>query len=110
MLVSNLTAAGADPAAVRLAVLAHHYRGDWEWTDALLEEAHARLERWRAAAARAEDAGEPGVALVQSLRAAIGDDLDTPTAIARVDEWAASDAPAAEVVAAVDALLGVALR
>ena len=39
VLVSELRAAGFDPAAIRLAVLAHHYRDDWEWTDAGLAEA-----------------------------------------------------------------------
>ncbi|MGE5293066.1 MAG: hypothetical protein ACM3ML_38960, partial [Micromonosporaceae bacterium] len=41
---------GADPMAIRLAILAHHYRSDWEWTDAVLAEAQSRLARWRAAA------------------------------------------------------------
>ena len=117
VLVSKLTAAGVDPAAVRLVVLAHHYRSDWEWTDALLDEARARLERWRAAATRARSGGgedaagagaaEAGVALVQRLRAAIAADLDTPAAIALVDEWAEAETPAAEVIPAVDALLGI---
>ena len=30
--VSQLLAEGADPMAVRLAILAHHYRPDWDWT------------------------------------------------------------------------------
>ena len=29
---------GVDPAAIRLALLAHHYRADWEWTDAVLQD------------------------------------------------------------------------
>ena len=49
--VSRLRAAGVDPMAIRLALLAHHYRSDWEWTDAVLAEAQARLDRWRAAVA-----------------------------------------------------------
>jgi L-cysteine:1D-myo-inositol 2-amino-2-deoxy-alpha-D-glucopyranoside ligase len=54
--VSRLLAGGADPMAVRLALLAHHYRSDWEWTDAVLGNAQARLARWRSALARAEAA------------------------------------------------------
>jgi len=50
--VSRLRAAGVDPMAIRLALVAHHYRSDWEWTDAVLAEAQARLGRWRAAVAR----------------------------------------------------------
>jgi L-cysteine:1D-myo-inositol 2-amino-2-deoxy-alpha-D-glucopyranoside ligase len=32
--VSKLRGSGVEPAAIRLALLAHHYRSDWEWTDA----------------------------------------------------------------------------
>ncbi|HSO92356.1 MAG TPA: cysteine--1-D-myo-inosityl 2-amino-2-deoxy-alpha-D-glucopyranoside ligase, partial [Arthrobacter sp.] len=34
VLVSKLRAAGEEPAAIRLAILAHHYRSDWSWTEA----------------------------------------------------------------------------
>ncbi len=36
-----------EPAAIRLAILAHHYRSDWDWEERLLEEASARLALWR---------------------------------------------------------------
>jgi L-cysteine:1D-myo-inositol 2-amino-2-deoxy-alpha-D-glucopyranoside ligase len=54
--VSRLVADGTDPMAIRMALLAHHYRSDWEWTDAVLADAQSRLDRWRAALARAEAA------------------------------------------------------
>ena len=54
--VSRLLADGVDPMAVRMALLAHHYRSDWEWTDAVLGDGQARLARWRSALARAEAA------------------------------------------------------
>ena len=44
-----------EPAAVRLALLAHHYRTDWEWTDAEMPRAAARLEAWRRSATGAPD-------------------------------------------------------
>ena len=47
VLVSKLRAAGEEPAAIRLAILAHHYRIDWSWTDAGFAEAKERLARWR---------------------------------------------------------------
>jgi L-cysteine:1D-myo-inositol 2-amino-2-deoxy-alpha-D-glucopyranoside ligase len=50
--VSSLLATGTDPMAIRLAILAHHYRGDWDWTAAGLEAAEQRLARWRAAVNR----------------------------------------------------------
>ncbi len=60
--VSRLVADGVDPMAIRMALLAHHYRSDWEWTDAVLGDAQARLARWRAALARAEAAiPEPAI-------------------------------------------------
>ena len=47
--VSRLREAGTDPMVIRLAILAHHYRSDWDWTRAGLAEAERRLERWRSA-------------------------------------------------------------
>ncbi len=38
-----------DPMAVRLALLAHHYRTDWDWHEADVVAGAERLERWRAA-------------------------------------------------------------
>ena len=54
--VNRLLAGGADPMAIRMALLAHHYRSDWEWTAAGLADAGARLARWRSALTRAEAA------------------------------------------------------
>ena len=38
-----------DPRAIRLGIVAHHYRDSWEWDDTLMPTADARLERWLAA-------------------------------------------------------------
>jgi L-cysteine:1D-myo-inositol 2-amino-2-deoxy-alpha-D-glucopyranoside ligase len=113
--VSALRAAGVDPAAIRLTLLAHHYRADWEWTDRVLAEAVERLARWRAAVSRPD--GPPAEPLVEQIREALADDLDAPAALAAVDEWCARQTseggtdPGAPGLAsrAVDALLGVAL-
>ena len=131
--VSKLLADGVDPMAIRMALLAHHYRSDWEWTDAVLGDAQARLARWRAALARAEatapEAVTPGVApaaaaemVLSGVRARMHDDLDAPGALAVVDHWAdplvaepptritAEDLAGARLVkATVDALLGISL-
>jgi L-cysteine:1D-myo-inositol 2-amino-2-deoxy-alpha-D-glucopyranoside ligase len=48
--VSRLLADGHDPMAIRLALLAHHYRRDWDWTNAALAAATERLTLWRRAA------------------------------------------------------------
>ncbi|MFF3090290.1 cysteine--1-D-myo-inosityl 2-amino-2-deoxy-alpha-D-glucopyranoside ligase [Streptomyces nojiriensis] len=113
--VSALRRAGVDPAAIRLALLSHHYRADWEWTDAVLDEAVARLERWRAAVSRPD--GIPADALVEEVREALSNDLDAPAALAAVDRWVerqiatdGEDESAPGLVSrTVDALLGVAL-
>ncbi|MFV2174161.1 cysteine--1-D-myo-inosityl 2-amino-2-deoxy-alpha-D-glucopyranoside ligase [Actinomadura sp. LOL_011] len=109
--VSKLRESGTDPMAIRLALLAHHYRSDWEWTDAQLEEAAARLARWRAAAAR--PSGPAAAPVAAAVRARLADDLDAPGALAAIDAWAAADgddaAAPGQVAAIADALLGVAL-
>lgn len=113
--VSTLRRDGVPPAAIRLGLLAHHYRADWEWTDAVLDEALARLDRWQAAVSRPD--GPPAEELVEEIRAALADDLDAPRALAAVDRWAAAqqadggtDTGAPGLASrAVDALLGVAL-
>jgi L-cysteine:1D-myo-inositol 2-amino-2-deoxy-alpha-D-glucopyranoside ligase len=125
--VSRLVADGTDPMAIRMALLAHHYRSDWEWTDAVLADAQARLDRWRAALAHIEatrldmppetnpaspadpasqaspaDPESPAELVLSGVRARIGDDLDAPGALAVVDRWAGAllAAPAAGLTAA----------
>jgi len=84
--VSALRRAGVDPMAIRLALLAHHYRTEWEWTDADLEAGVARIERWRAAVSG--NGGPDATATLAALRAALADDLDGPAALTAVDAWA----------------------
>ncbi|SDO67134.1 L-cysteine:1D-myo-inositol 2-amino-2-deoxy-alpha-D-glucopyranoside ligase [Actinacidiphila guanduensis] len=113
--VSALREQGVDPAAIRLALLAHHYRSDWEWTQGVLDEAVERLARWRAAVSRPD--GPPADGVLAAVRAALADDLDAPRALAAVDGWATlqassggTDTGAPGLVSrTVDALLGVAL-
>src|SRR5215218_3223864 len=38
-----------DPRAIRLALVEHHYRDSWDWSDGLMAASAARLDRWRAA-------------------------------------------------------------
>jgi L-cysteine:1D-myo-inositol 2-amino-2-deoxy-alpha-D-glucopyranoside ligase len=115
VLVSALRRAGVDPMAIRLALLAHHYRTPWDWTDQGLAEAQERLATWRAA--MAVNAGPGAEATVARVRECLADDLDTPTALAAVDRWAresldrgGDDLGAPGLVSrTVDALLGVRL-
>lgn len=114
--VHRLRADGVDPSAIRLAIIAHHYRGDWEWTPAGLTEAVERLTRWRLAAD--SSSGPDPEPIINEIRQAIADDLDTPRALAIIDRWATEalehtgvhvDGPR-QVAEAVDGLLGVLLR
>jgi L-cysteine:1D-myo-inositol 2-amino-2-deoxy-alpha-D-glucopyranoside ligase len=74
-----------EPAAVRLALLAHHYRTDWNWvTEGDMPAASERLALWR----RAGDGdGQAGLA---GVRAALDADLDTVGALEALDGAAAS--------------------
>jgi L-cysteine:1D-myo-inositol 2-amino-2-deoxy-alpha-D-glucopyranoside ligase len=113
--VSKLRAQQVDPNAVRLALFAGHYRSDRPWSDALLSEALERLDRWRTATTLV--AGPSAVDTVARLRDHLGNDLDTPRALAAVDAWVAealsvggSDHSAPALLrTAIDALLGVEL-
>lgn len=84
-LVSRLRQQGHDPMAIRLALLVHHYRSDWEWTADDIEQAEQRLARWR----QAVDSGALGdvVELATQVRTALRTDLDAPAAVAAVDAW-----------------------
>jgi L-cysteine:1D-myo-inositol 2-amino-2-deoxy-alpha-D-glucopyranoside ligase len=86
--VSRLRQSGTDPMAIRLALLAHHYRSDWEWTDQDLQMAEARLATWREAVARTDTAAAAN--LVDEVRRHLADDLDAPGALDAVDRWARS--------------------
>jgi L-cysteine:1D-myo-inositol 2-amino-2-deoxy-alpha-D-glucopyranoside ligase len=84
-----------DTRAIRLAVLAHHYRTPWEWDDAIMPTAAQRLEAWIAA-------GE-GDGALDEVRERLDDDLDTPGAVAAIDAAVAAGAGVSEAAA----LLGV---
>jgi L-cysteine:1D-myo-inositol 2-amino-2-deoxy-alpha-D-glucopyranoside ligase len=99
-----------EPAAIRLAVLAHHYRSDWDWHDGLLSEAAARLDLWRGNERGTGLRGEGGLrggGVLDDVRAALDDDLATPRALAAIDDAAGESSR--EEVADAAALLGVLL-
>jgi L-cysteine:1D-myo-inositol 2-amino-2-deoxy-alpha-D-glucopyranoside ligase len=113
--VNELRRSEVDPAAIRLSLLRHHYREDWEWTSENLWAAQDTLERWRDALRHG--VGAPAGPVVEQVLAAIAEDLDAPTAVAAVDAWAAAttggdhkDIYAADQIRAVlDAALGLKL-
>jgi L-cysteine:1D-myo-inositol 2-amino-2-deoxy-alpha-D-glucopyranoside ligase len=113
--VSALRHEGTDPMAVRLALLAHHYRTEWAWTDHGLRGAVERLALWRAGVAAA--AGPDGSAVLAKVRQALAGDLRSPEALDAIDDWSRAaaaghgdDASAPALVRDLaDALLGVRL-
>jgi L-cysteine:1D-myo-inositol 2-amino-2-deoxy-alpha-D-glucopyranoside ligase len=71
-----------DGAVVRTMLVENHYRTAWEWDETRLPRAAERLERWRAAGE-----GDGGL---DAVRAALDDDLDTPAAVAAIDQAASA--------------------
>jgi L-cysteine:1D-myo-inositol 2-amino-2-deoxy-alpha-D-glucopyranoside ligase len=101
----------ADPRAIRLALLRHHYRAGFEWFDTDLDEGKALLRRLMAAAVRGtggvpltgaaaaantsgSDPGFRGGAdprpFAEKVRAALDDDLDVPRALDALDDLASA--------------------
>ena len=85
-----------DPMAIRLALIEHHYRTEWEWEDDLMPRNAARLDAWNERAGSNPD-------LLEEVRARLDDDLDTPGALAAIDAAAGHGAGVREAAA----LLGV---
>jgi L-cysteine:1D-myo-inositol 2-amino-2-deoxy-alpha-D-glucopyranoside ligase len=83
--VSKLREAGIDSMAIRLALLANHYRSDREWDDDLLQNATNRLERWRKGFAKPE--GPEITETISHVVDALNNDLDTSKALAHIDAW-----------------------
>jgi L-cysteine:1D-myo-inositol 2-amino-2-deoxy-alpha-D-glucopyranoside ligase len=88
-----------DPMAIRLGIVGHHYRTEWSWDEELMPSSTARLTAWRRAVE-----GRPGDVL-ERVRQALDDDLDSPAAVAAIDAAAARG----EAVRDAAGLLGVLL-
>src|SRR5580658_8578345 len=90
----------SESAAVRLALLEHHYREDWEWRDELLLRAQSRLATWRTTLTTGRSSS-----VLDDVRSALDDDLDTPGAIRAID----AAAHAGSSVASAASVLGITL-
>jgi len=101
----------ADPRAIRLALMGHHYRAGFEWFDTDLDDGTALLRRLIVAAER-RDGGDPRP-FAQRVRAALDDDLDTPKAVQALDDLASAvlsgsgDPSAPAVLGELCALIGI---
>ncbi len=98
-----------EPMVVRLALLSHHYRHDWQWSASDLDDATSRLEAWRraqSAVGEGPDTANAGSDRgLEAVRSFLDDDLDTPGALVALDEVAS----AGRSVAQGAALLGITL-
>ena len=86
-----------DPRSIRLAVIEHHYRTEWEWDEELMPRNHERLNRWKASI------GGAASEVLATVRMCLDNDLDTPSALQAIDKAAASGSD----VSVAAALLGV---
>ena len=89
-----------DPRSIRIAIIEHHYRTEWEWDETLMPRSSARLMQWAASVGGSQSD------LLDSVRACLDNDLDTPGALALIDAAAAKGVD----VSASAALLGVELH
>ena len=111
--VSKLIQAGTDPMVIRFALMSQHYRLDRMWTDELLLQATQRVNQIRKALASGVVA--PTESVIEQIVTALSDDLDTPSALAALDQWASQTLDAGiggdaqELAIFLDALLGLAL-
>jgi L-cysteine:1D-myo-inositol 2-amino-2-deoxy-alpha-D-glucopyranoside ligase len=89
-----------DPRVIRLGIVAHHYRTEWEWNEGIMPAAAERLALWRAST------GSDDPAVLEAVRSRLDDDLDTPGALDVIDDAARAGCG----VTAAAALLGVRLN
>ena len=82
--VDELLAQGWHGEVLRLALLSAHYRQPLEWTDELLQQTRARLDRLVMHAQGGTDDGEVDGELLDAL----SNDLNTPLALARLNALA----------------------
>ena len=88
-----------DPRSIRMAIIEHSYRHEWEWDDELMPRNHKRLEAWKASV------GGTASEVLEQVRACLDNDLDTPGAVAAMDAAATQG----HDVSAPASLLGVEL-
>ena len=102
----------ADPRAIRLALMHHHYRSGFEWHDTDIQDGNALLHRLVGRRRSAPTGPDPTPYAVR-VRAAIDQDLDAPKALEALGELAdailsgGDDETAPDVLRELSALLGI---
>ena len=84
VLVSDITARGIDPLALRLCFLENRYRSQMDLTWNSINAAHETLKRWRAKMSEWGQSTE--ITVDPEMESAFNNDLDTPKVILRLRE------------------------
>ena len=111
--VSKLISSGVKPAAIRWALMGHHYANDLMWSDSLISQASINIDRLQLNLARMEVAPTDGV--IEEIIEALSQNLDTPRALTAIMRWmdltesGETGGVAGELSRALDTLLGIAL-
>lgn len=106
--VSELIGSGVDPTTIRWALLKRHYRDDYMWNRSETDIAQNEI---RNLGVRLESDQIPQTeGLIHRITSSIANDLDTPSAIAAINSWAASKGSGGnreELLKVLDAFLGL---
>jgi len=111
--VSKLLSEGVDPMVLRHALLSEKYDEDRMWSSQTLERSELRVSKVRSALSRIECA--PTDEVISSISQSVANDLDTPTALKLLDDWALASfngeigGSVGELSRFIDAALGLAL-
>lgn len=111
--VSRLLASGVDPMTIRWALMKEHYSSDRMWDENLLKQAETEIGRLRTALSRKECASTAG--LIESIAKELSNNLNTPAALALLNQWSVSDAldslddDRQKLIVVLDSLLGIKL-
>ena len=92
-----------DPRVIRLGIVAHHYRSEWEWNTNIMPTAAAQLTTWAMSANGGEVSAVASSELLDAVRDRLDDDLDTPGALVLIDRAATNGVD----VTVAAALLGI---
>lgn len=85
---SELLARGVKGEVIRYGLLSGHYRAPLDWTDKLIEQSRKSLDRFYGVLRRLSDVKAADVAAPAAVLEALGDDLNTPKALAALFEIA----------------------
>lgn len=111
--VSALIRDGHSPEAIRWALMSSHFSKDRNWSSDILADAENWIARLRNALSMMEVA--PTFVVIREITLALSENLDTPKALALLQQWIEScesgstGGEAGELSRAIDALLGLTL-